>query len=621
MIVDFLLQFFLSLIFIIGLVGVGLLILKVLGISQNNKSLTVALAFFVSLCAYTTGGVFLLFIFPNPLQVLAVYSIIYFLVSVIILCKYVYSKREVFLNKEYFLRCCNTYWPVAIMILFVVAVFFLGIYKTALLDEWLHRPIVKFFIENNQFPLKNPYDFLTNFTATYHYGMHIAVASVENIFHIGVSQSMDVVKIGIVIATLLLIYGVIRVWGVNKKMAIWGAILILFAGGSFFLFDGFSANHLGLWNSLYHHGVPTLNYSLLYTLNGITWVNVPLAFASLLIVYDLFYSHKNFRIVVIILLSFIFAGLFLISELFGVALLLLVVILIIKSFFQRHNNKINIITAVIIFILLTVGGIYFGGGLLTKTFTNNPSLSQFLTLRSPTHWGYPTINEILTPVHNFGAYIRNFLLEFLALIIFIIAIFRKKVSFTKTPFILWVCIAMFIIPFIFSTSFGNTNLYKLTHFGIFIAHIILFAYIMNQQRIWLRNIVIGLFIFSALPIVLVNGMIQWGNSPQAQSLRCAQNDLCYPNNVMEVLSELQKYDSNIKYVFTGSENDTEEVVSMSNSYSIPYNPNFIIENVGRRYIFVSPQSFGNLGQQQLDYLLSLKKISEHGGYVVYSIDE
>lgn len=614
MVFYFFLQSFLGLIFFGGLVGIGLLFLRVFKIGESNIWLLLALSFFISLCSYVGGAVIFLFLVQwNSLIALKVFSLMYSIVSYSIVGYFLFKRSRS--NKIAITTFVKENGVVFLSLLFAVFVFFLGAYKTGMLDEWLHRPVVKFFVTNGEFPLKNPYNPNQDFSRHYHYGLDIAGSAIQLLTKIGVSESLDVMKIGFVVASFLLFYGLLFEWSKRKYFSVAGTIFLLFSGASFFLLDGFSAGH---WHML-GTGMRSMNYPLLYSLLGITWVNLPLTLAFLILAKKLFYDEASYSFGNIISLILLFLGYFLISELFAVFLILCLCVLTVRNILKRNIALPRIAVLSILFVAAVAVGIYLSGGAIVGAL-KNMNVSSLLSLRNISSWGYPAIKGIVNPVEHWFFYLRNFLLELVIGVFLLYGLLSKKITLAQQPLMFFGLLVTFIVPFIFSTPMGDINLYKLTAFGIILLHLLFFYYFSNHRSTLFFSVVIVLFVFGSLPVVFTNYNIQLGKNRLAWAFRCSESDLCYDQSSVEVLTKLQKKNLGIKYVMTASRGDAQKVLDIANAYAVNYNGVFDYDYLNKekvQYIFVTPTLRLMLNDQQLTYLGSLEKIAERGKYEIF----
>ncbi len=614
MVLNFFLQSFLGIVFFGGLAGIGLLFLKVFKIGESNIWLLLALSFFISLCSYVGGAVISLFLVQwNSLTVLKVFSLMYIIVSYSIIGTFLFKRSRS--NKITLTNFVKENGVVFLSLLFALFVFFLGAYKTGLLDEWLHRPVIKFFVTNGEFPLKNPYNPNQNFVQQYHYGLDIAGSAIQLLTNIGVSESLDVMKMGFVVAGFLLFYGLLFEWSKRKYYSAAGTIYLLFSGASFFFLDGFSDGH---WHML-GGGIRTMNYPLLYLLLGITFVNLPLTLAFLILAKKTFYDEASYYLGNIISLIFLFVGYFLISELFAVFLIICICILTVRNILKRNIAIPKIAALSVFFIAAVAVGIYFSGGAMIGAL-KNMSVSSFLSLRNYSSWGYPAPGGIYNPITHGFVYLRNFLLETVIGVFLLIELYRKKITIAQQPLMFLGLLVTFIVPFIFSTPMGDINLYKLTAFGIIIMHLLFFYYFSCHQSSLIFHVVIVLFVFGSLPVVFTNYNIQFGSNKLALAYRCSEseNESCYNKSSIEVLKQLQRKNDNLKYIMTTSK-DAKKVVDIANAYAVDYSGILDYDYLKQekvQYIYVTPRLRLILNNQQLIYLSTLEKIAEDGKYEI-----
>lgn len=612
MIFDFILQSILGALFFGGLAGIGLLFLRAFKIGGSNISLLLSLSFFISLCSYVTGAVISLFMIQgNSLLVLKVYSLVYIIVSYLIIVNFFFNISRT--DKISITTLVNKYGVVLLSLLFVVFVFFLGAYRTGLLDEWLHRPVVKFFVTNGEFPLKNPYNPDQNFSESYHYGLDIVGSAIQLLTSVGVSVSLDIMKIGFVIASFLLFNGLLFEWSGRKYFSLLGTIFLLFSGASFFLLDGFSVGH---WYVLGAY-IRTMNYPLLYLLLGITWVNLPLTLAFLIIAKKKFYDEASYSFGNIISLILLLVGYFLISELFAVFLILCLCVLTVHNILKRRIALTRIASVSLFFIAALAVGIYFFGGAIVGALKTK-SASSLLTVRDLSSWGYPTTDDIINPVTHWFIYLRNFLLELVIGVFLFYGLFSKKITIAQQPLMFFGLLVTLIVPFITSTPLGDINLFKLTAFGIMLLHLLFFYYFSNHRSTLVFFLVIVLFVFGSLPVVFTHLNIGFGRNTLARQFQCAENEFCYDQFSRAVLKNIDDKNRGIKYILAAPD-DIQEVIDVTNAYAVKYSGKLDADYLAKtrvQYVFVTPKLRSLLNGQQLIYLNSLERIEGTGRYNV-----
>jgi len=610
---DFFVQFFFALVFFAGISGIGILILRSFEIKELNIFLEMALSFFASLCLFAALSVVLLFLVPYKLPVLAVFTVAYFLFSFWILVKRFLINR----GGERILIWLEKYWSVLVALVLLSFSFFLAIYKTSLLDEWLHRPIVKFFLENGIFPLKNPYSPGQVFIYTYHYGTQVIGAALKMIFPVGVSEALDVMKIGFFAAAFFLFFGLIFEWSKNRWYALWGAIFAILCGGSFFLFDNFSTSHLAFWGQ--DLGRP-FNYPLSYEMAGITWVNLALSVAFMVILQKFFLSEGKKSTPAFLFLAFLIVGFFLISELFGILMIGFIIFLIIQNLFRESSSKKNIVFA-LSFLLIFIVGVLFTGGVIGSLFKGSRHITGLAKLRDFSFWGYPDVNGIIFFLQSPVRYLKDFLLEIVVAIVIVFGLIKKKVSFSDQPLFFLAIPIAFVVPFVLSTSMGDLNLYKLTAFGILVLHLLFFHYFsLNKRNILFWTIII-LFVFGSVPIILVDWQIQFGKSDLAGSIRCVESQLCYDPAEAKLLADFEKNHPGLKY-FLVAKDDQQAVIDLMNSYAVRYSGSLNLKSLKERkiqYIFYTPNLKDQLSGNARKKLNKLETAAEGGNYRILRV--
>jgi len=604
---DFFAQFFFGMVFFAGIFGAGLLILKLFKIETTNFFLEASLAFFTSLTLFTTLSVSLLFLLPDKRATLAVFTVVYFLFSFGIFVWRLWTA-----GGRTFLPHLKKHWGAYVVLILLVFSFFLAIYKTSILDEWLHRPVVKFFLENGMFPLKNPFNPAHALTTTYHYGTQIIGAAIALVFRTGVSESLDVMKIGFFAAAYLLFFGLLFEWSRTRWYALAGAAFLLLCGGSFFIFDNFSTSHVRFWGE--YIGRP-FNYPLSYSMAGITWVNIPLTAAFAVFLQKFFLGKgKGFSFWPYLFLAPLIVGFFLISELFGILTIGFVFFLTIWNFFQKDIPKKNIIFA-FSFLLIFLAGLFFTGGVVGNFFKDGSRLNGVATLRSVSNWGYPNDhNKTVIFSQSLVQYLKDFLLEILALVILAVGLARKKISFAGQPLFFLAVPICLVAPFVISTSMGNLNLFKLAAFGILALHILLLFYFSVNRRGWIFAIVAILFVFGSVPVLLADFNIQFGKSSLARHIRCAENDLCYDPAQAGLLKVFERSFPGVKRICVAAD-DREIVADLTNSFVVGCPKDFGVEalkNNRIEYIFDTSKLKKKMSDEQRALLENYEAVGQSG---------
>ncbi|KKT93198.1 MAG: hypothetical protein UW95_C0025G0016 [Parcubacteria group bacterium GW2011_GWC1_45_14] len=169
-------------VFFFGTTGIGLLLFDFLKLKYRNIWYKLSISYFLSLCLFIFLSVAPLFFVPDKLLFLRVFTVAYSLLSLVVILLNLRKKDfKLFFKKN---------WKVFAALLLSLVSFFLVIFQTSVLDEWLHRPVVKYFTTNGTFPLVNPYNPSQNFIFEYHYGMHIFASEIQLISNIGVSEAV-----------------------------------------------------------------------------------------------------------------------------------------------------------------------------------------------------------------------------------------------------------------------------------------------------------------------------------------------------------------------------------------------------------------------------------------------
>ncbi|MBP6034001.1 MAG: hypothetical protein KA537_00820 [Candidatus Moranbacteria bacterium] len=551
---DFIIQVFFSGIFFLGVAGVGILLLRSFGYAPSNRFLDIALAYFVSLCLYTAIIVTGLFVFPQKLSALTLLTVAYGLFSFGTL---LFLMRKVpFISREFLMQHKTSLTIFSGVFLWVIAMFFLQIYHTSILDEWLHRPVVQEFVSSGVFPLVNPLSPKSDFIHTYHYGTQVIAAALQLIFRLGVSASLDLLKISYFIATFFLCYGMILMWTKKHALSLGGAVLVLFAGSSFFLLDSFTANHLISfkgWGLADGERWP-INAPLSYILTGITWVNIPLTIA-LGVLFErvpIVAFVRRFRWWPMLLVAAVFTGFYLISELF-LALFLLVFGMYFVFICYKEAVLFRAMRIVFLWLILLVFGMYFTGGIVGNMFQSGlhritdggnfykppvssvtvvnieRSADSFLALRPVSLWGYPSEKRILVVWDRPWYYFRTLFLEAITLVFIAYSGYKRVFIWRDHPILFAFLLFGLIAPFVFSTSFGNLNFSKITTLSFALLHLFIF-YLIAKLPInkWITTGLIVLLALGSLPGLLIGSNIQWQwISSKGKSQYCSQNPLCH----------------------------------------------------------------------------------------------
>ena len=637
MVIDFFFQILLAIAFFFGMAGIGFLLLRIFRFRGGNVFLDSGIAYFISLCLYTLGAVSVLFTFPKKILALQLFTFLYIGISFLLLSRFV-SKRRV----DVFFRV-HEHMSLLVIGLLAVFFFFLQIYHTSILDEWLHRPVVKSFTENGVFPLVNPLSPDLDFIHSYHYGTQIVSSALQVLTRVGVSESMDVLKLSYFIAAFVLFYGMLLRWGVRKRMAALGAFFVLFAGSSFFLLDAFSVSHI--WRLKWIESEWPLNTPPSFSMAGITWVNIVLSVAFIFFLEQVLKNTKKEAVGQIALLGVLFCGFFLISEIFAILILGFFSLLFLWQIFTESRRKMKALMLACVFFLAIFSGIYATGGIVghiandaTLFFRNlvfsnaadtgrveipravsgdNPLVtSEIFSLRGPKHWGYPAEKRILTVLEYPFLYMRNFLLEIFFFAMLAYAVWNKRVRLSVHPILSGVVATGFLLPFFFSTSYGTLNLTKLTAFSLMVLHLIGFV-ILFRAGSSIRKIVLipmtVLLVFAVIPGTFLGMNMQWRwISGKGQEQACSQNPLCYKGELTDLLRRFEREHPGLKRVAVDPKN-AKKVADLTNSYIYRY------DDMRAEYIIDTPEWSKVRSADDEIVLASLVVLGESGKYRILKV--
>lgn len=653
MILDFLLQTLIAVIIFLGIAGAGIVITGFFGFKNKNPFLLLGIGYFISICLYVFLSAGLLFILPGKKMTLALFSLIYFLLSLVVIALYLKSSFKLHG------LIAGKIWFFLGGLFFVLLIFFLGNYQTTIFDEHLHRPVVKYFMQNEQFPFIRPNNPELNFTNSYHYGLYLPVSATELIFKQGVSESLDILKFSYVIAAFCVFYGLIFHYTKKIKYSLFSAIVILICGGSFFFFDEFTINYLALW------GVPKIAFStpVLFHLSGITWINLALTFSFIVFMQEVFYSRSKFSLHNVGLFTILMAGFFLISELFAVLIIGLFGFSLLSNACLKKISFIRTGALVIFFILLLLPLIYLTGGTtkgvlsgigkklsgltMQKPVTDSDSSSsgdienstaekktlqssliksgkgqsRLLSLKPLEKWGYPSSKDIVTPSRYWLVYLRNYLLEILIIPLVAYFLIKKKIHFSEHALFFAATAVAMIVPFIFSTPFADINLAKLNHFWPIPLHAIFFILLSEQvlsKKI--KAFYLILVVFGSVPLVAVNASVRWSNTLKARELRCLANPDCYSKTGRAVLERFEKKNPGIKKIAAFDQVDSVVVLDQTNSVSRILPKKITKEGINNQdkydYIFYSYRMKQALTEEEKTVLEDFTAVERLGEYSI-----
>ncbi|MFZ1655184.1 MAG: hypothetical protein WAT84_05140 [Candidatus Moraniibacteriota bacterium] len=533
--------------------------MRSLGYIRENPFLDLSLAYFTSLCLYTIFIVAGLFIAPDKRGDLLISTLVYGVASFSVIAYRVKQGASTF--KDSLSRNRGFATSFLLMLSLAVFLFFLQIYHTAVLDEWLHRPVVQSFVDNGVFPLVNPLDPESDYIETYHYGTQVIAAALQLVFRLDVPVSLDLLKLSYFIATFFLFYGLIFSWTKKRHLSLVGAVLVLFSGSSFFFLDSFTASHLISfkgWGLAEGERWP-INAALSYILTGITWVNIPLVIAFGVLFEQISLGLiQRLRLMPILLVSVLFSGFYLISELFLAVLLVGLLPFLLRVCYRQGQllRVFGVASLVSVFLLF---GIYFSGGIIgnvlkdkvvciirsgcfTSVQTTAPvsavlteapvnlqqSAASFIVLRPVSLWGYPSEKRILVIWDRPWYYLRTLLFEAVVILLIVYAAYKKISIWKDHPILSSILVIGLIGPFFFSTVFGNLNFSKTTTASLVLLHLFVFYLIAKLPlRRWIVGILITLLAFGSVSGLLIGSNIQWQwVSGKGKSQFCSQNPLC-----------------------------------------------------------------------------------------------
>lgn len=559
--VDFLQQLFYAGLFFFGMAGVGYFLLHSFEYTHTNLLLSLGLAYFTSLCLYTALVVVGLFILPDKRMTLLVSTLVYGALSFGILG--FLASKESERVRSYSIQYKVQIITTSIVLGLTSFLFFLQIYHTAILDEWLHRPVIQSFVDNGIFPLVNPLDPGSDYIRTYHYGTQVIAAALQLVFRLDVPASLDLLKLSYFIGTFFLFFGLIFAWTKKWYLSLMGAVLVLFSGSSFFFLDSFTASHLISfkgWGLAEGERWP-INAALSYILTGITWVNIPLVIAfGVLLEQVAIGLIQRFRLVSILLVSILFSGFYLISELFLAVLLVSLLPYLLYACYRQGQllQAFGVTSVVSIFLFI---GVYFSGGIIgavlkdkveciirsgcpvsiqASEVSSSPvaivkesvnlqqSASSLIKFRPMNLWGYPSEKRILVIWDRPWYYVRTLLLESVIVLLLVYAAY-KKIYFWKDHPVLFPILAIGLSgPFFFSTVFGNLNFSKLTTASLVLLHLFIFYLIARLPlRKWFVGVLIVFLFLGSISGLLIGSNIQWQwISNKGKSQFCSQNPVC-----------------------------------------------------------------------------------------------
>jgi len=645
MILDFLRQLILAGIFFAGISLGGLFFFSWLKYEVKGKALEYSLAYFISLSVYTALLVGTLFIFADKKLSAILFTLIYFIFA---LGWYLKTKRKLTKKNILYFKENKAFLAVFLLSLFS---FWLQIYHTSMLDEWLHRPVTQEFIDFSIFPLVNPLQSEVNFINTYHYGTQLVSGTIGLTTNLDASESLDIFKLANAIASLLLLYGIVLQITQNKKWSVFGMATIFFLASSFFLLDSFTASHLKSFSGL---GFPKgerwpINVPLSFGLTGVTWVNIPLMLAWVYFL-DSYIKKKIVTFKMFVFSSVFFIGFFLISELFAVLGIVAFCIALFLQLFQKKIEIKSIVMGSLVFVTVLIGGLYFTGGIVGSMVQNSNSYfnqisennieksqlevedlpqneneskvssNSFLELKPVLEWGYPTESRTLFVSNHPIYYLRTFFLEILTLLMLSYLIFSIRKTLKEYPVLITTTTLAILLPLAFHTSFGDLNLYKLTIYGLLVLHLSVFLLINENSSRWIKGSVIFLLITGSIAGFFLGPNIQWRFiSGKGKSMYCSQNPSCYSGNGVELLKEFEKKYPDSKTV-TVSTKDIPRVVDLTYSHVSIVSDSLSSKSLRDiDFIYNSPELRKNKDQVFLEELNRYKKVLEKGEYSILMI--
>jgi hypothetical protein len=637
MVSEFLQQSLCAFLWLFGMGGFGLLLLRFLGYRHENTALTLGLGYFVSVCAYTFLAALLLFTVDRDKIVwLESFSVVYLLLSLLSIAFFAGKKdgRGIIVagaRKAYGLARRNRWTSLGVLVVALAAYFsfFLQVYRTSILDEWLHRPIVKSFLQNGAFPLVNPHDPGASFVWTYHYGPQIDVASWSLLTGLGTSESLDLFKLVTFLASSLLFYGLVFRWTGRRILSFAGSLAVLFCGSSFFLLDSFTLSHIEKVDWIGRSwGV---NAPLSYGLTGINGVHIPIAVTFLYLIETVFRRSGYFSAIPMFLMGLLLAGFFLIGELFAVIILGFFGLNVLFSLAMEDRSFFQLLKACCFFVatlFLIAWGIYRTGGVVGGILSQNQQLfwgvnliglcavlvavfllvsvairfltgrvgpqravlllcavvfvscgvfflsiregsmlSGLLFLRSPDEWGFPSEKRLIVWSEHPFFYLRTLMLEAAIVGLLAYALVNGKVRWRDRLVWLLAAATGMIAPFVFSSPLGDANLAKTIGLAAVLVHLSFF-FILGSVRLdrAIFAIFMALFVFGMIPGLLMGPNIQWRwLSSQGGSIYCSQNPDCYKGEKAALLRRFEADYPGLKIVLAKGD-DIRKVVDLTNAY-------------------------------------------------------
>lgn len=641
MLTDFFLQFICAGIFFLAIAGVGALVLRLSGYKNRNLALDLSLAYFLSLCIFTVYVAAIALSFPEKKTALFSGALLYGSVSTWIFIRSWKNSLNFF--RDQFFKNRKFISVFSFFVLGATFLFFLQVYQTSILDEWLHRPIVQSFANTGVFPLVNPLDPTADYIQTYHYGTQLVAVIIQMLSQFDVSSALDVFKLSCFLGTYGLFFGLIYFWteGRKKYHSLIAATLTLFVGSSFFLLDSFTASHIASFFDLELQSGQrwSINGPLAYILSGITWANVPIAIAFAFSVD--FLSKDNDGSSTWkkdVLFGIITIGFFIISELFAAVLAILYVVFgLIQSDWtlkklRRIVFQLFVFGSIILFGVFATGGVVgniinqvvdraFKTSVAQQTATPVSDIvseteradviksgsQKILSFKVPREWGYPSEKRTLSFAQMPFYYVRSLLLEICILGLFIFAFIKKKQWFREMPMVATLMSVSLVVPAFFSTSFGDLNLAKLLVLGLALLHLFTFYWLIENRlavKKWVQVAFLVLFLFGAIPGIAMGPNIQWQLiSKKGREQYCSQNPMCYKGEFTELLRKFENEHPGLKHIQTDQKN-ASKIVDLTNSYVyrrvIPGVVKYVIETPEFRKVNVD-QIEGEILYESGDY--------------------
>jgi len=395
-----------------------------------------------SLALFISVSYIFLYFLPSPLTTL---KIIYGIFVIIGLASWFIKRKELIHLTKIFLRKKSIYMNLIILSssLIIIILFYNFVYLNGLHDEYYHHAVIKLFIDNDKYPLLEPFAIGKTINSYYHIGLYFPVVVIVQLFNCTIENALDIVKIAILFPAIPLLIILIKKILVTKSKTLPVIITssILLSGPSLFFQDDFSK---AVFNNL---DVPQIYLPILQDFAGITWLGL---IFCLIFTFFFYLASENkifsFPQKIIFLLLTLFA-LQLINQAFFIVYLVNIAVILIFEINKIFKSKRILLSTVFSLLLLIAifSSNHYVKEIFSKHYENTSNVVAYF-IRPPEQIGIPFDNKGNTnyvQIQDLGTIKKVGLLWFFSLILLIIYSAKYKNINTKLKLLCYLNLIVF----------------------------------------------------------------------------------------------------------------------------------------------------------------------------------